>query len=197
MSRNQSIDRFGGLALRSGQRKRAHRPWRRRPGCHPNAGRHGTAPDGNHGRPDGGRPKGFETYFDYLVSRALTVDEFTLTNEQRAEVDREFVQFYHRRVCWLKLQQFRRVVEDADHSLSLMDFCLRHSPDEQWTLSHEQHRPFVLFHRIQAAALAEVEEQGPAAAVHEVNHGLAATRTTVIGNRSARSLSKTTSWCNA
>jgi hypothetical protein len=126
-----------------------------------------------HGRPDGAQPHGYESYLDYLISRALTVgDEFTLTNEQRAEVDREFVQFYHRRICWLKLQQFRRVVEDADHSLSLMDFCLRHSPDEQWTLSHEQHRPFVLFHRIQAAALAEVEEQGPAAAVHEVNHGL-------------------------
>ena len=53
-----------------------------------------------------------------------------------------------------------------------MDFCLRHSPDEQWTMSHEQYRPFVLFHRIQASALAELEEQGPETAVHEVNRGL-------------------------
>jgi HEAT repeat protein len=82
------------------------------------------------------------------------------------------VQFYHRRVCWLKLQRFRQAVEDANHTLLLMDFCLRHSPDDQWTLSHEQYRPFVLFHRIQASALAELEEQGPETAVHEVNRGL-------------------------
>ena len=83
-----------------------------------------------------------------------------------------FVQFYHRRVCWLRLQRYRKVIDDANHTLSLMDFCVRHSPDEQWTLSHEQHRPFVLFHRIQASALAELEEHGPATAVQEINRGL-------------------------
>ena len=39
-------------------------------------------------------------------------------------------------------------------------------------MSHEQYRPFVLFHRIQAAALAELEESGPEAAVHGINSGL-------------------------
>ena len=125
------------------------------------------------GRPDGSQPHGCESYFDYLIGRAVAEgDGFKLSDQQCAEVDREFVQFYHRRVCWLKLQRFRQAMEDANHTLLLMDFCLRHSPDEQWTLSHEQYRPFVLFHRIQASALAELEEQGPETAVHEVNRGL-------------------------
>jgi hypothetical protein len=77
------------------------------------------------------------------------------------EVDREFVQFYHRRVCWLTLRAFDRAVKDADHTLALMDFCLEHSPDDQWLMSQEQYRPFVLFHRIQAAALSKLEHQAP------------------------------------
>ena len=125
------------------------------------------------GRPDGTRPNGEESYYDYLVGIVLNEgDDFVLDDEQCAEVDREFVQFYHRRICWLKLQEYRRAVDDADHTLGLMDFCVSHSPDESWTISHEQYRPFVLFHRIQAAALADLEDEGPEAAVHQVNLGL-------------------------
>ena len=53
-----------------------------------------------------------------------------------------------------------------------MDFVREHSPDEEWTLSHEQYRPFVLFHRVQAAALAALEENGPEASIGEINQGL-------------------------
>jgi hypothetical protein len=53
-----------------------------------------------------------------------------------------------------------------------MDFVREHSPDEEWTLSHEQYRPFVLFHRSQAAALATLEERGPEEALQELNRGL-------------------------
>ena len=124
------------------------------------------------GRPDGDKPLGFETYYDFLLAEELRDDEMVLDDEQCHEVDREFVQFYHRRICWLSLKEFTRAVDDADHTLALMDFCQSHSPDETWTMSHEQYRPFVLFHRIQASALAELEEARPEAAVHQINLGL-------------------------
>ncbi len=53
-----------------------------------------------------------------------------------------------------------------------MDFVRKHSPDEDWTTSHEQYRPFVLFHRVQAGALAVLEESGPETAIGEINRGL-------------------------
>jgi hypothetical protein len=53
-----------------------------------------------------------------------------------------------------------------------MDFVREHAPDDEWMLSHEQYRPFVLFHRVQALALAVLEEQGPEAAIAEINTGL-------------------------
>lgn len=125
------------------------------------------------GRPDGERPDGAETYFDYLLRLVMHEGEaFELTEEQCDEVDREFVQFYHRRVCWLALREFRRAQRDADHTLALMDLTSAHATDEQWILSHEQYRPFVMFHRTQAAALAQVEESGPEAAIDEIEQGL-------------------------
>jgi FAD/FMN-containing dehydrogenase len=57
-----------------------------------------------------------------------------------------------------------------------MDFVRAHSSDEEWILAHEQYRPFVLFHRTQAAALAELEENGPEGAVEEIHRGLDAVK---------------------
>ena len=125
------------------------------------------------GRPDGTRPEGYETYHDFLLNAAIHEDgELELDEDQCNEIDREFVQYYHRRICWLRLQEYKRAVADADHTLALMDFCKDHSPDEQWMMSHEQYRPFVMFHRTQAEALGTLEEDGPESAIHCINRGL-------------------------
>lgn len=124
-------------------------------------------------RPDGSRPGGAETYYDFLLALAIHEgDHFKLSEEQCQEVDREFMQFYHRRICWLRLREFRRAVRDADHSLGLMDFVRACSPNQEWTLSHEQYRPFILFHRSQAAALNALEDSGPEEAIGEISRGL-------------------------
>ena len=125
------------------------------------------------GRPDGQKPKGVDTYFDYLRRKSdQRGSDYLFSEEECAEADREFVQYYHRRICWLAMREFRKAVKDADHTLGLMDLCRTHSPDEDWTISHEQYRPFVLFHRIQADALAELDASGPESAVQTVNQGL-------------------------
>lgn len=125
------------------------------------------------GRPDGTRPGGFASYLDFLSNKEIEHPDFELDEEACIEVDREFVQFYHRRVAWLRLQRFDKAVQDADHTLALMDFCREHSPCEEWTMQHEQHRAFVIFHRSQASALRAIEEQDPSQAVVTINQGLA------------------------
>jgi hypothetical protein len=124
------------------------------------------------GRPDGEQPHGFDTYFDYLLHEAKSNSEMVMSEDQCSEADREFVQFYHRRICWLALREFEQAKRDADHTLGLMDYCQEHSPDEAWTMTHEQYRPFVLFHRTQAATLSALEEDDAEAAIEEVNLGL-------------------------
>lgn len=125
------------------------------------------------GRPDGTKPKGSDSYYDHLVQEAVKAGEkFALTEEHESEIDREFLQYYQRRVCWLALRKFGRAVEDADHNLALLDFIVKHAPDEEWVAAHEQYRPFILFHRIQAAALAELDQEGPEDAIRRLNEGL-------------------------
>lgn len=125
------------------------------------------------GRPDGTQPEGQETFYAHLQKKAEAEGPtFQMSEEECEEADREFVQYYHRRVCWLALREFDKAVADADHTLNLMDFCKEFSPDDQWTLSHEQYRPFVLFHRTQAAALSALGDAGAEAAVEFLNEGL-------------------------
>ncbi len=124
------------------------------------------------GRPDGARPEGFPTLLDSLLHAETESPDFELDEETCMEIDREFVQFYHRRVAWLRLQRFDKAVRDANHTLALMDFCQEHSPCEEWTLQHEQHRAFVIFHKTQAAALGAIEEQSPQGALQAIDEGL-------------------------
>ena len=125
------------------------------------------------GRPDGSRPGDQPTYLDYLCQLAREEGgDFELDDTRCVEIDREFVQFYHRRIAWLAIGEFERAAADADHSLQLMDFSSLHSPHQEWAEMHEQYRPFVLFHRTQAAALAALELLDPTQAIAEIDGGM-------------------------
>jgi hypothetical protein len=124
------------------------------------------------GRPDGQPMQGFPSFLDLMLEQEKKDADFVMDEDQCFEADREFVQYYHRRISWLRLQHYHRAVEDADHTLGLMDVCRDHSPDEEWTMSHEQYRPFVLFHRTQAAALAALDESDAEHAIAEITAGL-------------------------
>lgn len=131
------------------------------------------------GRPDGSQPYGFPTLLEWIKHREQAVDlAFKFSSEECLDVDREFSQFYHRRIGWIHLKEFARAAADATHTLSLMDACLNHAPDQEWAMMHEQHRPFVIFQRAQSLALQRVQEGGdPAAAIEELNHGVSQIRT--------------------
>jgi hypothetical protein len=53
-----------------------------------------------------------------------------------------------------------------------MDVCRDHSPDDEWTMSHEQYRPFVMFHRTQASAFAALDEADAEQAILILDKGL-------------------------
>jgi hypothetical protein len=126
------------------------------------------------GRPDRTQPYGFPTVLEWVQHREQDVDAvFKFSSEECLEVDREFAQFYHRRISWIHLKEFARAAADATHTLALMDACLSHSPDQEWAMMHEQHRPFVIFQRAQSLALQRVQAGGdPAAAIEELNNGV-------------------------
>ncbi len=128
------------------------------------------------GRPDGKKPHGCRTYFEHLRQQADSAERrgeaFVLDEDQCHEADREFVHYYHRRICWLALRRYAEAVADADHTLAFMDFVRDHSPSEEYTRAHEQYRGFVTFQRTQGAAALALEKDNPEAAIDEVRQGL-------------------------
>jgi hypothetical protein len=125
------------------------------------------------GRPDGVQFEGAPTYYDFLVAKSFAEGEsFELSEERCLEVDREFYQFYHRRICWLTLKKYIEAAQDAQHTLALMDFSAAYAPSSEWALLHEQYRPFVMFHKIQAQALVQLEENHPEVAIQQLDQGL-------------------------
>jgi hypothetical protein len=119
-------------------------------------------------RPDGMRPHGFATYLEYLRHRAAARGNWTMGREHFRELDREVVQFYHRRMAWLALHRYDRMRADAEHTLALMDFIRGHCDDEEYVASHERFRGLVLFHRAQARAALALERRRPDEAVEVV-----------------------------
>lgn len=128
------------------------------------------------GRPDGVKPHGFASYLDFMRHRAAGRNakgpSWAMSQEHHAEADREFIQFYHRRVAWLSLQKYERALTDSDHTLALMDFVLRHGGDEEYISSHERFRGLVLVHRAQASAALALERRKPEEAIDAVREGV-------------------------
>lgn len=140
------------------------------------------------GRPDGERPFGQPSLLDHLVKVTHAQPEVKPDERMWEELDREVMQFYHRRRALLilgaRLQNeghsneavrcFRRAVRDADHNLQIMDFVKAHSSDEAYVAGHERYRSFVLMHRTLAEAQIELIRQDPDEAIECLKAGQAA-----------------------
>jgi hypothetical protein len=132
------------------------------------------------GRPDGLRPDGFVTYLDYLRHSAANrgaapggkAPQWVMSAQECAEADREFIQFYHRRVAWRAIGRHDKAIEDADHTLALMDFVRRHADEEDYITSHEQFRGIVVFHRTEAAIELGLERHRPEEAIDALHDGI-------------------------
>jgi hypothetical protein len=125
------------------------------------------------GRPDGTRPGGAETLLDWLLKESFHQgDRFEWTEQHLDEIDREFSQFYHRRICWMAVQKFDRAAVDAGHTLALLDFLQQCPGDQDAWLEYEQLRPLALFHQAQTAALAHLESQQAEPAIETLARGL-------------------------
>ena len=135
-------------------------------------------------RPDGMTPFGFKTYLAYLNHEAAKQKgQFALQPEHWNEAFRELRQFSQRRHCWLALGFYANVVQDADHSLALMDFLQCHlaekvSPKmvkgEQavGSVAGEFDRTLVVLQRIQATTMLVLHSQGPLFALNEITAGI-------------------------
>ncbi|MBX3403856.1 MAG: UvrB/UvrC motif-containing protein [Phycisphaeraceae bacterium] len=133
------------------------------------------------GRPDGQRPHGFESLLEYHESRLDEhVDEkgsasgFALSEEDCRELREEAVQYYHRYVCLMVLEDYDGVVRDTTRNLRLLDVCSRHAANEGDRHILEQFRPYITMMRARALASQALSDNEPKAAIHAIDEGLSA-----------------------
>jgi len=138
------------------------------------------------GRPDGEKPFGQPSLLEHLQRVTRTQPEPAVEADMWNELDREIMQYYHRRRALLILGArshaegnpadaagyYVRAVRDADHNLQIMDFIKTHCGDEEYVESHEQYRPFVLMHRTLAEAQSELIRDDPDEAIERLKAGI-------------------------
>lgn len=130
------------------------------------------------GRPDGRRPHGFDSLLDYHLDRAKrealegAEEPFKLDHDECDALQRESLQFYHRRISYLKLGDYAAAAEDSEHNLATLDFLRERAADSTDWLESERYRPFVLSHLARARALAHVEAGDQDAALRALDDGI-------------------------
>ncbi|MBN1540605.1 UvrB/UvrC motif-containing protein [candidate division KSB1 bacterium] len=109
------------------------------------------------GRPDGKRPYNCDSYLSYYEKRIeiqgpMDLKPFRLTPRNCLHLQQESVQYYHRYLALMKLEDYPRVVRDTLMNLRLFDLVAEFCTDAEMVWSFEQYRPYVLMMNVRALA---------------------------------------------
>lgn len=145
------------------------------------------------GRPDGQRPNDFGSILESLEAKLdmwragseqsseggesgeKTEDrpeKFVLSQEDCRMLRDEAVQYYHRYVALLVLEEFDGVVRDTTRNLRVLDLCGQYGETESDRTILEQFRPYIIMMRTRAIASQALKENESKAAVLALDEGL-------------------------
>ena len=144
------------------------------------------------GRPDGQKPNGFDSLLEYHEARADEAsaagapgpegtgakgqERFTLSEDECEELRSEAVQYYHRYMALLVLEDYEGVIRDTTRNLRVLDLCAQHAETEGDRESLEQFRPYITMMRAQAMARQALKENEPKAALNAIDDALESLR---------------------
>lgn len=136
------------------------------------------------GRPDGKRPLGHASLYDYYQSKLYkhvaanngSDAGFQLNPDDCAKLQLEAFQYHNRYNCLLQLKDYAAVVRDTERNLAVFDFVARHSENEDMAWSLQQFRPQLLMVHTRALAGESLAVNDYTGAVRQIEQGLAQIR---------------------
>jgi len=136
------------------------------------------------GRPDGKRPSGYGSllaFFQKKLTRHLAEHDdsdadFVLSEEDCSRLQLEVLQYHHRYLCLLQLQDFEGASRDARHNLAVFDFAERYAESEELAWSLKQFQPHVLMVLARARASQALADSNYDLAIARVEEGLSRLR---------------------
>lgn len=131
------------------------------------------------GRPDGKRPHGYASLLDFHTAQVQEhrrchgwYEGFELDTAACAALRLESLQYYHRRIALMALQDYARAVEDADHNLQILDLLKAFAREQEDWLAVEQFRAFITSHKIESLARQHLLREDVEAALLELERGV-------------------------
>ena len=132
------------------------------------------------GRPDGKKPYGFISLYEYyqarlykyLAAHAGNPEGFKLKAEECSKLQLEALQYHHRYICLLELGDYPTVIRDAERNLAVFDFVARHAESDELTWSLRQFEPQLRMILTRAQGAQALKEDDYSLAVEQVEEGL-------------------------
>jgi hypothetical protein len=130
------------------------------------------------GRPDAARPHGYASLLDYYREKLQEWEaehgpgSYSLSREDCWDLAQEAMKYYWRRISFFELKEYQRAEEDARHNLGILDMCYDYAENDEDRQLAEQYRVFVTAHRVQARALACLDDDEHGAAIAEIRLGI-------------------------
>ena len=101
------------------------------------------------GRPDGKRPFGHPSLLEYFQARLHkhladhggNDEGFELSPEECSKLQLEALQYHHRYICLLELEDYAGVVRDAERNLAVFGFVGQHAASDDLAWSLRQFEP--------------------------------------------------------
>lgn len=133
-----------------------------------------------HGRPDGKRPSGHPSLLDHYQAKLQqyakkhegSEEGFRLKAEDCSKLQLEALQYHHRYICLLQLEDYASVVRDTERNLKLFDLVAVRADSEDLSWSLQQFRPQVLMINTRAKATLKLKKEDFPAAIQEIETGL-------------------------
>jgi hypothetical protein len=129
------------------------------------------------GRPDGKKPFGFPSLLEHYQARLYKYvaahdgsDEgFQLSAEDCSRIQLEALQYHHRYICLLQLEDYDGVIRDAERNLTVLEFVEKHCQpeDRAWSLEQFQPQLLMILARARAAQALKVDDYPQAIQVTE------------------------------
>ena len=132
------------------------------------------------GRPDGKRPYGHASLLDYYLAKLRqhtqkhdgSAEKFVLKPEDCSKLQVEALQYHHRYICLLQLEEYAAVVRDTERNLKLFDFVAEHAESEDLIWSLQQFRPQVLMIDTRARATMHLQKENFPGTIREIEAGV-------------------------
>jgi hypothetical protein len=120
------------------------------------------------GRPDGKRPMGYPSLLEYhqarlhkhVAANSGSDEGFKLSAEECGKLQLEFLQYHHRYICLLQLEDYPGVIRDAERNLAVFAFATKHAETDElaWSLKHFQPQLLMVLTRAKASQALAVED---------------------------------------